>query len=162
MSPDEEVAVPRPSGLLPFSTLWGENEGARHHPPGARKGVFCVTFLPSVSGQQAAVLCQGGGLLHPVPDPGVIVEPVRGGLESALPWLQALHDRPHRLGYGECEVAQAPHLPGGSKAEVRKPPAVSPNCFPLPSVLAFMGMGLSLQPPESCDDQKCLVLSFSL
>ena len=149
MSPDEEVTVPRPSGLLPFSTLWGENAGARHHPPGARKGVFCVTVLPLASGQQAAVLCQGRGLLHPVPDPGGIVEPVREGRESALPWLQALHNRPHHLGCGECKVAQAPHLPGGKRGRSPQAPSCEPKLLPTPLSAGLRGYrSISSAPPS--------------
>lgn len=44
-----------------------------------------MTFLSLASGQQAAVLCQSRGLFHPIPDPGSIVEPVRGGQQSGLP-----------------------------------------------------------------------------
>lgn len=153
--------VPRPSGRLPFSTLCGENVGAHHHPPGARKGVFCVTTLPSASGQQAAVLCQGGGLLHPVPDPGGIVEPVRGGQESALPWLQALHDRPHRLGCGDCEAARAPHLPGAAGLESAGP-QLQAHSAPRSPQCGLRGRGSVSSAPESCDDQKRPVLSFSL
>lgn len=57
-------------------------EGATEKEKGAQTEVPYVTLLPSASGQQAAVLCQGGGLLHSVPDPGGIVEPVRGGQQS--------------------------------------------------------------------------------
>lgn len=38
---------------------------------------------PSASGQQAAVLRQGRGLLYAVPDPGSVVEPGGGGEWSA-------------------------------------------------------------------------------
>lgn len=46
MSPGEEVTVPRPSGLLPLSTLpWGRTSVLRHHPLGIEKGVPCMTLL---------------------------------------------------------------------------------------------------------------------
>lgn len=71
--------------IRPMATLHpakGGMEVLHHHSLGTQKEVPYVTLLPSASGQQAAVLCQGGGLLHSVPDPGGIVEPVRGGQQS--------------------------------------------------------------------------------
>lgn len=89
MSLGEKVTVPGPSGLLPPSTpLW---RGRAPSPStGAPKGVLCMTLLPSASCQQAAVLRQGRGLFHPVPDPGSIVEPVRRSQQSELPWPRPL------------------------------------------------------------------------
>lgn len=43
---------------------------------GDLEGNFLHDIPPLASGQQAAVLCQGRGLFHPIPDPGSIVEPM--------------------------------------------------------------------------------------
>lgn len=65
-----------------------------------------MAFLPTVSGQQAAVLGQSRRLFHPIPDPGSIVEPVRGGQQSAWLWLGPL-DR------GRMEAAYGPARDSG-------------------------------------------------
>lgn len=63
----------------------GQDTGGPSPTMGTQKGVLRMTLLPSASGQQAAVLCQGRGLFHAVPDPGSVVEPVGGGQQSAAP-----------------------------------------------------------------------------
>jgi hypothetical protein len=85
-----KATIPRPWGLLPLCMLPGEgcmcSLTAHWRPCVSLHGVF-----PSASGQQAAVLCQGRGLFHTIPDSGSIVKPVGENSSQVGLALQGAH-----------------------------------------------------------------------
>lgn len=118
------ITAPHPPGLLPLSSPpVGRMYMLRRHPLGTQREVPRVTFLPCISSQQAAVLGQGRGLLHPVPDPGGVVEPARGGRQSRAARLGPIPARAHVRPGCEPQLGhrKGPLLMGGGPGGLTAP-----------------------------------------